>query len=102
MQAELEERLARSGAFGEKVEVGVSAVTTNDFGEGEYEVRLVYPPDSSAPHGRDFVGRTRRDLEDALPRAWVVGFTLPSRRDEVNEVRVTFDYVPEGALTRTV
>lgn len=102
MQEELEERLARSGAFGEAVEVGVAAVTTNDFGEGEYEARLVYPPDSTAPHGRGFVGRVRRDLEDALPRAWVVGFTLPSRRDEVNEVRVTFDYVPEGALARIV
>lgn len=99
MQADLEERLESSGRFADAVEIDVCEVRVDAFGEGEYEARLRYPPDSETPRARDYLAELRHDLEGVLPRAWVVAFRVSSRRDEANRVVVTFDYVPEGALT---
>lgn len=98
LHEDLERRLERSGRFDDAARIEVAAVRVNDFGEGEYEARFVYPRDYDATAEEDFLVRLKRSLEDELPRAWVAAFTVSSRREGSNAVEVTFDYLPEGSL----
>lgn len=95
---DLEHRLEQSGRFDDASRIHVAAVRVNDFGEGEYEVRFAYPPGYDATGDEDFLLRLKRRLEDVLPRAWVAAFAISSRMEDGNEVTVTFDYLPRGAV----
>lgn len=96
--SDLRRKLARSGRFDEATAVEVDAVQVNDYGEGEYEARFAFPRGFTATGEADFLLRVKQAVEDVLPRAWVVAFTVSSDREEANEVVVTFDYLPEGSL----
>lgn len=97
METDLQRKLARSGRFDDAAEIEVAAIEVNDFGEGEYEARLAYPPGSAATSEAGHLFRLKHALEEALPRAWVVAFTVDSHAAAGDEVQVTFDYLPEVA-----
>lgn len=99
LEQKMERRLTRSGRFEEAAGVEVSAVRVNDFGEGEYEARFRYPSACPADEDEAYLADLRRRVEDVLPRAWVAAFSVASRRRGGGEVTVTYDYLPEGALT---
>lgn len=101
LETDLERRLQAAGRFDEAAGIRVAAVQVNDFGEGEYEARFRY--DGGAPGEEDegYLAGLKRRIEDVLPRAWVAAFGLSSRTSDVHEVTVTFDYLPEGSLTRS-
>lgn len=102
MREDLQERLERSGRFGDARTIEVVPTRVDAFGEGEYEARFTYPRDHPTTGQEDFLVRLKRSLEEVLPGAWVASFTISSRLDDANEVAVTFDYLLPPAHSRSV
>lgn len=99
MLEEVQRRLRSEDRFKGATEIDVVAVRVNAYGEGEYEVRFSYPPDYEVAKNPKFLALLKRDIEETLPRAWVVAFAVSSNRDETRRVSVTFDYAPQPALS---